>query len=52
MESAFTNMAIKTWNDLQKQFKDSILLKDFPPSYVKSHLTDFFLTLYMDPNNS
>ena len=51
-KSAFTSMAIETWNNLQKQLKDSIILKDFPPSYIKSYLTDFFLTLYTDPNNS
>ena len=44
-KSSFTSMAIKTWNELQKEIKGKTF-NEFSPNKLKSILQDYFLNLY------
>ena len=44
-KSSFTSMAVKTWNDLQKQLKENAF-NAFMPNKVKAVLQGYFINLY------
>ena len=49
-ESAFVNMVIKAWNDIQKEIK-GVMLNTFSLVKLKSLLIEFYLNMYKTSYN-